>query len=421
MIPILSLAHRAVCGKGENGRKSAVINTYLLFGCTAAATLSCQFMAGKLGISSLPLSLFSWTIFFLPFFSTLLMLLILSAVHVGYIDSIRSILFTPLSFNRKTIVYIYPLLLIASVVWVILVPLTLTICYASLQSEINGLMLHSLGTITAIAIYMCVPLTNRLIHFVWSVAALASVSIVGRFVIKMDANYDTLNIVIVVATASLTLAIINIIFNQQNWPATTSHNQYRTLERLPLLIIQCLRNHSVQINMLVSFVCTTGLTIACNKIGLPINESLSNIYILIISSFVSDIRGIHNLYKPPEIVNLKGTFRYYTALIATALVFGLVLCLPYLFSIDAQFSTLLTMLVMGSALGVFSGTAVGVEGKNIASQIISLALGCTTLWLVGSVTAKVNNIFITPLAVAIMLYVGYLFEYKRNNFSWRKI
>jgi uncharacterized membrane protein len=151
---------------------------------------------------------------------------------------------------------------------------------------------------------------------------------------------------------------------------------------------------------------------------------------LVLASFCSDIRSLAHIKRPPEIIAFRGTW-YFVRQQMISIVIGLCASAPviaYLIAVHVTLPNLimgvLTMLA-GATAGLFAATIVGAKARDISSQCAAVFFGCALFYACSRLTAllgngAVSNAITLCVLTAILVFLTFAVEYKRNTYIWRK-
>jgi hypothetical protein len=184
-----------------------------------------------------------------------------------------------------------------------------------------------------------------------------------------------------------------------------------------------LRSPSLRLNWLVAL----GMNIAACVVAERYNLDMRVLALCIAitsATCIADIRALTRRSIPAEIVCVRGTAYFAGVQLIGASICTISLAAPLFWATSTLDSTIFSQLAAGLAVGIFAGTLLTPQARDISSQFVS------TLLCLGVLVALPMLPFVPTdrtwqtnmqLGIAVLLVGASLWiEYTRNQFTWRK-
>lgn len=197
--------------------------------------------------------------------------------------------------------------------------------------------------------------------------------------------------------------------------------------------IKMLRRPGVRLSFGVALLMSLGIAVASARYGFNDTEALSLFAAILAASFATDLRALARRMNPAEITALKATARFTAAYATWAIIGGLAVTVPIVVSMAVsgiEWSWGLGVhvglqMLIGALAGVFAGTLIIPEGRDISSQFMSTVLVLGILFALPQVPfiagMSAGERTILDIAFCLVLLTSIFgIEQNRNPYLWRK-
>ncbi len=188
------------------------------------------------------------------------------------------------------------------------------------------------------------------------------------------------------------------------------------------------RSHTIMLGVVVAL-SLSGLSVfvACRQ-HVAVWDVLGTVAALLAASVASDTRGLARPCAPAEIVGLRGTRRFISALILPTYVVAYLAVLPTLITVSVlgqqDAAIALVKVTMGVSVGLFIGSLLSPGNRDISSQaatgLLCIAAIIAPAQLLPSNLGQTASVVLYVGLTVLMLLAAYLVEYKRNTYIWSR-
>lgn len=404
---------RILCGSPPDYAISARKRCVLLVSILAVSLLLEQKTLQQLHLPALPGAIYPFTVMSISLLTSLFVLLATATFQISYGKHTRALSYLPFTKGRRLLYFLLPHTAPLTIALILCMPVTLALSSNSSQPIIGGLALQMLGHTLCLGSLFLTPFLNIPLKLIQVGTLSFSTTWIGRQLLDNPVQHIYWLSLGTFVSVSI-CASINLPLQLRNWGKASDGRFYsNTLPGgMHWYTKQLLRNKAMVLSIVVcSVLCALLLWICQHYYVYP--ESIANIYILLIASCLIDIRGHYKRLRPVEIVALRGTLAQFLRHAVHGLVFACILAAPLLIAESSTAMLALKITLMGFAIGVSSSVVIGVEDKNITSQVFGIALAGGLLYVLTKYMPHTDI-----LGAIVLLPLAYLFEYKRNNYGW---
>ncbi|HJQ07880.1 MAG TPA: hypothetical protein VJ836_00180 [Candidatus Saccharimonadales bacterium] len=183
------------------------------------------------------------------------------------------------------------------------------------------------------------------------------------------------------------------------------------------------RSPATRFSLLAAATLSAGSLVLRQHLAMPA-DVLILIAALLAGTFAADIRALVRKVRPAEIIVLRGSIRYVHTFLLAAIIAGAAAVLPVLLYI--QELQLYLPLIVGIAAGIFAGSAIVPQTRDITAQVGATLLTVGVLFVLPQLPLlqafySGHSLLYESLLVTVLVISTFYIEYQRNPFIWRII
>ncbi|HYG84499.1 MAG TPA: hypothetical protein VD907_06515 [Verrucomicrobiae bacterium] len=406
------------------------------------ASAGCMGLIGFLAVKDMPIMSPEpvWPLIASGAFATQCLILLTLVAASGVLKEnrdtvIRLLHVLPTNKWQKWAVRLFPSVVMGLLMLICIAPVLLVVLGNFGISPLFSIVALILGLLSALGLYTALPHKYFYIHIMLGIGA-----VWGQFSLVQTLTNLTLaepvRLQSLIWFCALQVVLVTALFYSSTYttiytPVSRQFSQTfgRFLPRGAWLIKKVLRASNTKASLLAAFGISLVVAYISSRQGHTDPGLLTFVAAFMIAAVCSDIRSSARRNLPAEITALKGTSYFVVtqllsvvplcALVVSPLIITVVPQLPLLESI-----AFITQLLLSTAIGLFAGTLIMPQKRDIAGQFLAALLCIVLLYALPEFTFIASFDITTRMISDLVWYAAlaaasFYLERKRNNYTWK--